>query len=195
MADAAVKIATIKDLLSLTGDHPAELIDGQLVPVETTTAHGKAQRAIARCVGGPFDDDDGHGGPGGWWILSETLIAFPPETYRPDLAGWRRERFPHPEASPPIVTVIPDWCCEVLSPSNPENDRVLKRRDYAQHGVKHYWIVDPEQRVLEALELEPVSGRWLECGAWDSTATEAHIAPFEAIPLDLSRLFFPRRKS
>jgi Uma2 family endonuclease len=189
----ALKLATVADLLALADDVRAELIDGEIVPkAEASAKHAKAAGALRRFVGGPFDDDDGYGGPGGWWILPEILVSFPPQTYRPDLAGWRRERLPNPALVTPIE-IIPDWCCEVVSPSNPAHDRVRKRRDYARHGVRYYWLVDPEQRVVEALELEQGSGGvWRECGAWDDSATDACIPPFEGITLDLSRLFLPR---
>ena len=192
MPGPALKLATIADLLSLPDDLRAELIEGQIVPKpEAGARHGRAQGAVARFVGGPFDTDDGHGGPGGWWILTETLVGFPPQCYRPDLAGWRRERLPDPAVQTPIV-MIPDWCCEVLSPGprNAARDRVQKRNDYARHGVKHYWLVDPDARVIEALELES-GGAWRECGAWDEDAREARIPPFEMIALDLSRFFLP----
>jgi Uma2 family endonuclease len=43
---------------------------------------------------------------------------------------------------------------EVLSPSNPGNDLVLKRHYYAASGIPHYWIVDPTQRTLTVLRLD-----------------------------------------
>jgi Uma2 family endonuclease len=43
---------------------------------------------------------------------------------------------------------------EVLSPSNPGNDLVLKRHYYATGGIRHYWIVDPKARTLTVLELD-----------------------------------------
>jgi Uma2 family endonuclease len=46
---------------------------------------------------------------------------------------------------PPLLVV------EVLSPSTRERDRTLKAQRYAALGVRHYWIVDPEQRRIECL--------------------------------------------
>jgi Uma2 family endonuclease len=43
---------------------------------------------------------------------------------------------------------------EVLSPSNPGNDLVLKRHYYAVGGIPQYWIVDPKQRTLTVLTLD-----------------------------------------
>ena len=75
---------------------------------------------------------------------------------------------------------MPDWVCEITSPSTVQHDRVTKRRLYAQHGVRHDWLVDPETRLLEALELR--DGQWVELGVYDDTAV-VRIAPFEAIEL------------
>lgn len=190
MNTPALKLATLDDLLALDAEARVELIDGQLVPkAEANARHGKAQRTVATAIGGPFDDGD-NGGPGGWWILTETRIQLGQEVYRPDIAGWRRERLPNPAEQTPVV-VIPDWCCEVLSPgpTNIRRDRVTKRTAYARAGVRYYWLVDPEARVLEALELD--GGGWRECGAWDDTAHDARIVPFEEIALDVGRFFFP----
>ena len=38
---------------------------------------------------------------------------------------------------------------EILSPSTARNDRGRKRQLYLTSGVVEYWIVDPEQRVIE----------------------------------------------
>jgi Uma2 family endonuclease len=141
-------------------------------------------------IGGPYDDDDGRGGPGGWWILLEVDVRFGlHDVVRPDLAGWRRERLPSPWDVRPI-DVVPDWVCEVLSPSNAPHDRVRKRALYARHGVPYYWIVDPTGRTLEALRLDPATGAWIEVGAYDDQST-AGIAPFEAVALEVGRLFPP----
>jgi Uma2 family endonuclease len=38
---------------------------------------------------------------------------------------------------------------EVLSPSTARGDRFLKRVRYREAGVERYWIVDPDERVVE----------------------------------------------
>jgi Uma2 family endonuclease len=43
---------------------------------------------------------------------------------------------------------------EVVSPSNPGNDLVLKRHAYAVAGIAEYWIVDGRDRTLRVLRLE-----------------------------------------
>ncbi|GBF32539.1 hypothetical protein DCCM_0735 [Desulfocucumis palustris] len=43
----------------------------------------------------------------------------------------------------------PDLVVEVLSPSTAKYDRVEKSRMYYKYGVKEYWVVDPEIKVIE----------------------------------------------
>ena len=181
---AAVKLATYDDLLALSEDVRAEVIQGalQLLP-SSSPNHSRIQRALSRFLGGPFDDDDGFGGPGGWWIFVETDV----QLSRHNMTGLRRARLPDP--SPRPIRIAPDWVCEVLSPSNQRHDRITKRRLYAEHGVAFYWIIDPVERTLEALELK--EGRWVELGMFGDDESPS-VAPFEAIELPIGRLFLPK---
>lgn len=190
MSDAAPRLATYDDLLRLPEDVRAEVIGGTIVTAPAPLPkHSRAQRSLARFIGGPFDDDDGRGGPGGWWIFVEVDVALGPhDIVRPDLAGWRRERLPLPGDQRPI-SVVPDWVCEVLSPSTAARDRVHKRNLYAERGIPHYWMVDVDARALEAFQLE--HGRWVLIGSYADDARVA-IPPFEAIELEVGRLFLPK---
>lgn len=150
--------------------------------------HSRAQGALSRCVGGPFDQDDGRGGPGGWWILAEVDVRLGThDIVRPDLSGWRRERLRDPWDARPI-DVVPDWVCEILSPSNAAHDRVHKASLYAERGVAFFWIVDPAERTLEAFRLD--GSAWVRVGSYDDAAL-ARIAPFDAIELEVNLLFPP----
>lgn len=189
--EPARKLKGWEDLLALPEGVRAEIVGGALVlPRSPLPRHSRAQRAAARFLGGPFDDDDGRGGPGGWWILLEVDVRLAAhEIVRPDIAGWRRERLLVPWDVRPI-DVVPDWVCEVVSPSNAAYDRVRKRELYARYGIAYYWLLDPAARTLEALRLEHTAKEWIEVGAYDD-ASLARIAPFEAIELEVGRLFPP----
>lgn len=190
MAIPERKLATYADLEALPEDCRVEVLEGEIVASPSPLPrHSAAQRAAGRFLGGPFHDDDGRGGPGGWWIFIEVDVALGPhDIVRPDLSGWRRERLPRPGQVRPL-DVPPDWVCEVLSPSIAGRDRITKRRLYAQAGIPYYWLIDPELRALEALALR--DGAWVELGVYDDTATP-RIAPFEAIELEVGRLFLPK---
>jgi Uma2 family endonuclease len=51
------------------------------------------------------------------------------------------------------VRGAPDLIVEILSPGTARRDRVEKAKLYARHGVRHYWLADPETRALEVYEL------------------------------------------
>jgi Uma2 family endonuclease len=182
-------LATFADIEALGEDAFHEVLGGNLVEkAAPLPEHGLAQSALSRFVGGPFHHDDGSGGPGGWWILTEVEVELAEhEIVRPDVVGWRRERLPAPWGQRP-VRVVPDWICEVLSPSDERRDRVHKASLYARADVAYYWLVSPGARFLEAFELQ--AGAWLRLGAWQDSE-RARIKPFEAIELELGRLFPP----
>lgn len=178
---------TYDALRALSEDVRAELVDGEVrIASSVLPRHAYIAGGLADELGGPFDRRPG---PGGWWFLLDVDVRFSPhDVVRPDAAGWRRERLESPWDTRPI-DVRPDWVCEILSPSNVGYDRVRKADLYAQHGVPHYWMIDPAERVLEALELR--DGGWYRLGAWDADATP-RVAPFDAIELALPRVFPPR---
>ncbi len=185
-------LATYDDLVALPEGDRAEVLRGVLEHSPAPLPrHARAQRALCGCVGGPFDDDDGDGGPGGWWILPEVDVRLSlHDIVRPDVAGWRRERLTDPGDLRPI-DVVPDWIRAIISPSNARRDRVDKARLYLDAGVPFYWLVEPETRALEALVRD--GARWVEAGRF-SDGDVVRVPPFEAIELKIARLFFPEKR-
>ena len=103
----------------------------------------------------------------------------------PDLAGWQRTRMPRlPKAA--YFTLVPDWVCEVVSPSTASLDRVKKLTIYACEQVAHAWLVDPIGRTLEVLRLE--AGRWTIL-ATHSGNEVVRAEPFADIDLELAALW------
>ncbi len=82
--------------------------------------------------------------------------------------------------------VVPDWVCEVLSPSTESKDREIKLPIYAQYGVAHAWLVDPRRQTLEAYALG--AGAWTLIVAAEASQ-RIPVSPFEAVPLDLASLW------
>jgi Uma2 family endonuclease len=169
MSSAAARLSPLQELIARGEDARLELIDGVLSTIEATGEHSDAQSGLLSSVRPPYHRrTNDPGGPGGWWIYVEPSIQFTLRNlFRPDLAGWRRERVPERPVGFPIPHV-PDWVCEVLSPSNQHHDLTTKRRVYHAAKVGHYCIVDPireEFTVLRwsldgyvILDLEPVEG-------------------------------------
>jgi len=86
--------------------------------------------------------------------------------------------------------VVPDWVCEILSPSTAKKDREVKIPLYASYGVRYTWLIDPVKRTLEAYQLD--AGTWVEIGRF-ADADRVRIPPFEVVPIDLKDLWSPQR--
>ncbi|HVW27025.1 MAG TPA: Uma2 family endonuclease [Polyangiaceae bacterium] len=95
---------TVEDWLALPDDARIELIDGEFVEKAAPTfGHGRAQALTVGSIG-PFNRRPGEpGGPGGWWIATEVDILLDGRIYRPDVAGWRRERASVPLKERPLA--------------------------------------------------------------------------------------------
>ena len=107
----------------------------------------------------------------------------------PDLAGWRRERMPYlPEGH--RFEVVPDWVCEILSPSTRRKDRETKMPLYAYYGVQYAWLIDPVEQTLEVYRLD--AGAWVEVNRFIG-AEQVVAPPFEAVSIDLKGLWLLRQ--
>ncbi len=187
MNTAAVRQSSLYDeLCALPEGVTGEIINGELHAMPRPSGrHGLAESALNVDLGGPFGF--GRGGPGGWWIIPEPEIHFvlDKEVAVPDLGGWRRERMPAiPEGH--RFKVVPDWVCEILSPSTTKKDRILKLPFYAHYGVAYAWVVDPLAHTLEAFELR--QGFWVLIATLADDAP-VRVPPFDAIEFPLSDLW------
>lgn len=181
LAPKQLRPATRSDLDALPPTWRGEILDGELYAFPRPAApHADIETSVGSDLKGPFQR--GRGGPGGWWILVEPGIQLPraPEV-APDLAGWRRQRLARLPRSGPI-DIVPDWVCEILSPSTRSYDMLVKRPFYAEIGVSYLWYIDPEGRTLAVSRLE--AGRWLELGVFGGEQV-VRAEPFEAIELAL----------
>ncbi|MBK7194626.1 MAG: Uma2 family endonuclease [Myxococcales bacterium] len=178
--------ATVADWLAQPEDARLELIDGELIPKAAPTfEHGQAQVATIIAVGGPFArKPGGPDGPGGWWFGSEVDVLLDGRGYRPDLAGWRRDRVPAMPRERP-VTVRPEWLCEIVSESNRATDTIKKLRRYHQAGVPHYWILDQSARALTVYR-HHADGYVIVLAAEAGERVRAE--PFDAIELEVAAL-------
>jgi Uma2 family endonuclease len=178
--------ATLADLLAIPEEQRRhEIIDGDLVEKEAASGrHGAAQVRLSRHLG-PYDRRPGGRWPGGWWFATEVeVLLADTQVFRPDVAGWRRERLAELPADVPVA-IVPDWVCEILS-TNKRNDLVKKKRAHHQHHVAHYWLVDPIEETLSVQRWHPDG--YLEVLVADRSA-RVRAEPFDAIELRVGVLF------
>jgi Uma2 family endonuclease len=58
----------------------------------------------------------------------------------------------------------PDLVVEILSPSTALRDKTVKFDLYQKHGVREYWLVDPEARYIEVWKLR--DGQFVHSGVY-----------------------------
>ena len=140
---------TYESYLKTPDDERYELLDGELLVMEPAplTAHqyvlGNLYYAMRL-----FSDERNLGEV---YISPTDVVLSDTDVVQPDLLFVSYERA-H------IVTReniqgAPDLIVEILSPSTAERDRTLKLDLYARHGVKEYWLVDPNTKTVMVLLL------------------------------------------
>jgi Uma2 family endonuclease len=178
-------LAALDALVEASEQARVEVIDGILYELPMTSfEHGHVVSLVVAVLVPAYQL--GRGGPGGWWIQGENdFSANGREVFRPDAIGWRRERLAGIDRAR-RVEVVPDWVCEVLSPSTRTHDVDVKARAYARIGVRYGWYVDPLHRELTVYEL--CDSTWNVVGVYGKG--EAVCAPpFGGIELELRSLF------
>ena len=81
----------------------------------------------------------------------------------------------------------PEMIIEILSPSTAKLDKIIKLNKYEQAGVKEYWIVEPDQRLVNVFLLEP-NGKYGRVGIY-SDEDKVKISIFSDLEIDLSEVF------
>jgi Uma2 family endonuclease len=164
------------DYADLPSDgHRYEILDGDLTMTPAPSPrHQRVSRRLQRALEDHFQARD----LGEVFNAPIDVILTDRDVVQPDLVVVAEPAQVSARGieGPPLLVV------EVLSPATRTRDRTVKARRYAELGVPHYWLVDPEGRRVECYRLE--AGAYaLACEAADD-ATLAHPAwPDLAIPL------------
>ncbi|MDR1429515.1 MAG: Uma2 family endonuclease [Spirochaetaceae bacterium] len=164
---------TYKDYLQTDEDYRAEIIDGQIYAM---TPPSRYHQGIGRN------------------LLVKIAFFLEDKPYKVYAAPFGVRLFPKNDLSDdtyfePDITVIcdvskldkrgcngpPDMIIEILSPSNPQNDMLIKFRKYLQAGVREYWIVDPDAKTIHVCVLKDNQYRV-------SVYEETQAAPVSVLP-------------
>ena len=133
-------------------NQPHELWDGALIMSPTPSFFHQeiafrfhralhdwvATHKLGKVIGAPID-----------------MVLSPHRAVQPDVAFIAKDRLAIIQR---VIVGPADLVAEVVSLGGRNRDRIEKRDLYEQHGVKEYWIIDPEPETVEVLAL--VNGRY-----------------------------------
>lgn len=136
----------------LETNQPHELWDGELIMAPAPFfSHQKialrfyrklddwvAARQLGEVIASPID-----------------MVLSPHRVVQPDVAFISKERL---QIIQRVIRGPADLVAEIVSLGGRNRDRIEKRDLYEQHGVKEYWIIDPESKTVDVLTL--VAGRY-----------------------------------
>ena len=139
------KRKTVHDYLQLSEGAPYQLLNGELVMSPSPSRyHQKLLVELARqiaqlCVDKTFGEV--YVAPFDVYLDEENVV-------QPDICFFSNERLS--VLSDRGAEAVPDVVVELLSPSNAYYDLRYKLDLYEKHGVKEYFIVDPEDNIVIA---------------------------------------------
>ncbi|MFT4039132.1 MAG: Uma2 family endonuclease [Thermomicrobiales bacterium] len=124
-----------------------ELIDGELVVSPPPVwRHQMISTRLAAWLTMHVDSE------GLGWVNSGPGVAISSRTYLiPDVVFVSRERGDIIDEAG--IEGAPDLAIEILSPKTRRHDLLTKRAQYAQLGVREYWIIDPDALTIDVLAL------------------------------------------
>ena len=137
---------TVNDYMTTPDDKRCQLLDGELIVAPSPTDRHQeislsitlalqqfvAANDLGRIRYAPLDV-----------VLSDYDVA------QPDILFVSNER--SGIITKANIQGAPDLVVEILSPATAQHDRGYKRTLYGRHGIREYWLVDPDAETVEVL--------------------------------------------
>ena len=145
MLDVKAKL-TYADYLEMSDDERYELLNGDLFLSPSPSELHQFLLSVLHLRIGSFARDRNLGKV---YFSPFDVVLSDTDVVQPDLLFISSDRIEIITAND--VQGAPDLVVEILSPGTADRDRTLKLDLYAKHGVKEYWIVDPDARTIMVL--------------------------------------------
>jgi Uma2 family endonuclease len=185
MSVSTIKM-TARQFLELGEDPPGvrlELVDGGIaVSPSPIPNHSFVVTALIRILGAHIEERD----LGQLFVDVDTIFG-EYDVRRPDLLFFRKNRLHL--IGEKAMEGPPDLAVEVINPSSTRSDRREKFKLYEAGKVRHYWIIDPKMRAIEAYRL--VSGKYTG-RVRGSGSDVVQLAPFRDLQIPLAKLWRPK---
>lgn len=159
-----------------------EILDGGLfVTPAPSPAHQRISRRLERLLESYF-----HGAAGEMFHAPIDVILASGDIVQPDIVivSDPAQVSERGIEGPPLIVV------EILSPSTREHDLGMKAGRYAELGVRHYWVVDPDARRVDCHRLE--AGEFRRVAGDEGEAVLEH-PEWPGLVIDLAALWRRRQ--
>lgn len=143
-AETSNRLYTYEDYLKLNDDNQYELIGGELIVVPAPkTIHQRLSHRLNRLLSDFVISND----IGEVMYAPIDVVLNENNKPQPDILYIAKHRLNIIKEK--YIDGAPDLVVEILSPSTINRDRVEKSRLYYTHGVREYWLVDPDAGIVE----------------------------------------------
>jgi Uma2 family endonuclease len=141
---------TPEEFFEIVGeDDKAELIDGEVIVASPAgVQHGYIQRFLLTILNLFV-----RGHQLGEVFGEQIAMRLGQNVFIPDISFLTNAH--QDRLEPGYIQGPVDLALELVSPDDPDRDRVRKRTTYAQAGVREYWLIDLQSRQITPYRLEP----------------------------------------
>jgi Uma2 family endonuclease len=150
MAQVAPKLLTFEEFESLSLPGRYELVNGrveELVPPKPL--HGWTHLRFSSAMDHYLEEHESSC----YRAVEVDIPTIPFFGRRPDFIYYSPDEAEGLDLDANRVLGPPTLAVEILSEDDEDRDLVVKRREYAQARIAHYWILDPARRTVLTLAL------------------------------------------
>ena len=149
------KKITYADYLKIDDNNRYEIFNGELCMVPApSTNHQSVSRNLEFLIWNFVKQK----GLGNVFDAPIDIVFDDDEVFQPDIVFIKSEN--QSIIGKNAIQGVPDLIVEIVSPSSTFYDTIEKKDIYRKYGVKEYWIIFPDEKVIEVLSLE--KGEYLE---------------------------------
>ena len=172
---------TVKEYMTTPNDKRYQLLDGEMILAPSpVTRHQRILRRLGRAI----DDWVAANRAGEVFFAPYDVVLSNNDVAQPDLLFVSNTRSGIiTEAN---IQGAPDLVVEILSPTTQQYDRGYKQALYGRHGVREYWLVDPD---AETVEVQVASDQGLQSHAIHHRGDRLTSPLLEGFSIDLAETF------
>ena len=137
---------TVNDYMSTPEGKRYQLLDGEMILAPSpNTRHQRVIRRLSRVL----SDFAETNGVGEVFLAPYDVVLSNHDVAQPDILFVSNAR--SSIVTEANIQGAPDLVVEILSPGTAIYDRGYKQSLYSSHGVREYWLVDPDAETVEVL--------------------------------------------